>query len=58
MFRRFVRDRRGGTAIEYTMIAALITLGLIGAMTYWGESASGMYDSLAEQGWSAGGEGE
>lgn len=55
---KLLRDRRGGTTIEYCMIAALITFGLIAAMQLWGETASGMYSSLAEQGWSGGADGE
>jgi Flp pilus assembly pilin Flp len=57
-FRRLLKDRRGGTAIEYTMIAVLITIGLIAAMQFWGESAAGMYETLAETGWGDGEEPE
>lgn len=56
---RFLRNRSGATSIEYGLIAALITLGLLGAMNVWGQEASGMYEDLASQGWSEeGGEGE
>jgi pilus assembly protein Flp/PilA len=51
--RKFLRDRKGGTAIEYGLIAGLITLGLIGAMTMWGGEANEMYSSLGE-GWPGG----
>lgn len=44
---RFMRSRKGGTAIEYALIAGLITLGLISAITSWGESAKAKWDSAA-----------
>jgi pilus assembly protein Flp/PilA len=47
--RKFLRDRKGGTAIEYGLIAGLITIGLIGAMTVWGQEANGMYSSLGDR---------
>ncbi len=46
--KRFLRDRKGGTAIEYGLIASLITIGLIGAMTLWGQEATGMYGGLSD----------
>ncbi|MDZ4761068.1 MAG: Flp family type IVb pilin [Alphaproteobacteria bacterium] len=42
----FLANRRGATTIEYCLIAGLITLGLVGAITAWGQSANGMYMSL------------
>ncbi len=39
----FLACRRGGTVIEYCLIAALITIGLVGALTSLGQSANGMY---------------
>ncbi len=29
---KFLKDRKGATAIEYTLLAALIGIGLIGAL--------------------------
>jgi pilus assembly protein Flp/PilA len=52
VFRKLRRNASGATSIEYGLIAALITLGLISAMTVWGESASTMYTNLDEQ-WDA-----
>jgi Flp pilus assembly pilin Flp len=40
------RDRRGGTAIEYAMIAALIAIGLIAAMGSMGLSVEQMFADL------------
>ena len=33
LFQRFLRDQSGATAIEYGLIAALISVAAIGAMT-------------------------
>lgn len=38
MLIRFLRDRNGGTAIEYSMIAAMVALLLITALTGIGTS--------------------
>lgn len=53
--KKFLRDRKGGTAIEYGLIAGLITIGLIGAMSFWGDSANDMYGGVHEAGWGDGG---
>lgn len=42
----FWTNRHGGTVIEYAMIAALITLGLIVAITSIGNSTKAMYENL------------
>jgi Flp pilus assembly pilin Flp len=41
------RNRRGHTAIEYALIAGLITLGLIPAITSWGASAKAKWEAAA-----------
>lgn len=41
-----LQDRRGASAIEYAMIAALIAIGLISAMTSMGLSVEQMYADL------------
>lgn len=46
--RRHLSDRRGGTVIEYALIVALITIGLVGAITAWGDSAENRF-ALAEK---------
>jgi pilus assembly protein Flp/PilA len=40
---RFGADARGATAIEYGLIAALIFLVIIGAMTLFGETATTVF---------------
>lgn len=39
----FLGDRRGATAIEYCLLAGLIAIGLVGALSSMGESANGMF---------------
>ena len=40
-------NERGVTAVEYGMIAALIAIAIIGAITGLGNSLSGTFKSLA-----------
>jgi pilus assembly protein Flp/PilA len=45
--RRLTEDRRGVTAIEYGLIAALIAIAAIGAMTTLGGSLSTTFSDIA-----------
>jgi pilus assembly protein Flp/PilA len=44
--RRLRRDKRGATAIEYGLIAALIVVALIGGLTSLGGGMGGMWTKL------------
>jgi pilus assembly protein Flp/PilA len=44
---RFFRDRRGATAIEYGLIAALIAVSAIAAMQQVGTSLSATFNNIA-----------
>jgi pilus assembly protein Flp/PilA len=46
MLMRFLRDCKGGTAIEYSMIAALIALLLITALSGIGVSLEGIFEAV------------
>jgi len=46
-FRRFLRDERGATAIEYALIAAGIAVAIVSAVNSLGVSVKGMYDSVS-----------
>jgi pilus assembly protein Flp/PilA len=46
-FRRFIRDQAGVTAIEYGLIAALIAVVIIGAVTALGTSVQGTFNAVA-----------
>ena len=43
---RFLRDEAGATAIEYSLIAALIFLAIIGGMTTFGNKTSQTYQVI------------
>lgn len=45
--RRFADDQSGATAIEYGLIAALVAVGAIMAMTTFGGSLSGMFNTVS-----------
>jgi len=47
MLTRFIRDEDGATAIEYGLIAALIAVVIIGALTLLGSSISSKFDTIA-----------
>jgi pilus assembly protein Flp/PilA len=47
LFSRFVNDEAGATAIEYGLIAALIAVAIIGALTLVGSNMSTMYNNIA-----------
>ena len=42
----FVRDEDGATAIEYGLIAALVSVAAIGALTAMGNSLSTMFNTV------------
>ena len=44
----FIRDDKGATAIEYGLIAALIAVTAIVAMTTLGNSVSDLYDFVRD----------
>jgi len=44
---RFVRDESGATAIEYGLIAALIAVVIITAVTSVGTNLSGTFNTIA-----------
>ena len=47
LFARFVRDESGATAIEYGLIAALIAVVIIGAVTAVGTSLSTTFNTVS-----------
>lgn len=47
IFARFVKDESGATAIEYGLIAALISVVIIGAVTTLGTKLSGTFSKVA-----------
>jgi pilus assembly protein Flp/PilA len=47
LFARFVRDESGATAIEYGLIAALIAVIIIGAVTAVGTKLSTTFSTVS-----------
>jgi pilus assembly protein Flp/PilA len=47
LFARFVRDNSGATAIEYGLIAALIAVVIITAITTVGTNLSSTFNTVA-----------
>ena len=47
--RRLLSAKRGATAIEYGLIAALIAVACIGAMRMLGGGSGGMWTIIAER---------
>jgi pilus assembly protein Flp/PilA len=44
--RRFLKDDNGATAIEYGLIAALIAVAIVTALTTLGTNLSGLFSSV------------
>ncbi len=44
---RFMKDDSGSTAIEYGLIAALVSVAAIGALTAMGDSLSSLFDTVS-----------
>ena len=47
LIQKFLRDDSGATAIEYGLIAALIAVVIIGAVTVVGTSLSGTFSTVS-----------
>jgi pilus assembly protein Flp/PilA len=47
IFSRFVRDESGATAIEYGLIAALLSVVIIGAVTTVGTNLTTTFNDIA-----------
>lgn len=46
IFARFAQDESGATAIEYGLIAALISVGIILAVTALGDTLEGVFKTI------------
>jgi len=49
LFSRFVRDESGATAIEYGLIAALIAVVIITALTTVGSNLTNVFTSVSNK---------
>jgi pilus assembly protein Flp/PilA len=48
-FNKLARDEQGATAIEYGLIAALIAVAAIAAMTSLGNTLTGTFQNVSDQ---------
>lgn len=46
---RFVKDQSGATAIEYGLIAALVSIAIIGALTTLGGKLGNNFNNVSAQ---------
>ena len=46
---RFVKDQSGATAIEYGLIAALVSIAIIGGLTALGTKLSSNFNNVSAQ---------
>ncbi len=49
MFARFLMNESGATAIEYGLIAALIAVAIIGAVTTLGNNTAATFDAVSDE---------
>lgn len=47
LLKNFAADEDGATAIEYGLIAALVAVAVVGALTGLGDSVSAAFNSIA-----------
>lgn len=47
MFKRFIKDESGATAIEYGLIAGLVSVAIIGALQLLGPNLAAIFNGLA-----------
>ncbi|MDG5489510.1 Flp family type IVb pilin [Sphingomonas sp. FW199] len=47
--RRFARNRRGGTAIEYGLIVSLVVIAIIGALQSLASETTSMWNDVANK---------
>ena len=48
MFNKFLKDESGATAIEYTLIAALVGVALVGALEALEEDLTGALEGVGD----------
>ena len=49
MIKKFIRDESGATAIEYGLIAALVSVAAIAALSAMGNSLSAMFNTVSSE---------
>jgi len=49
MFNRFIKDESGATAIEYGLLASLVAVAIIGALTTLGSKLQTVFGQVSAQ---------
>lgn len=49
LMKRFVKDESGATAIEYGLIAALVSVVIIGALGFVGNNLTNVFNTVASK---------
>jgi len=49
LLNRFVKDESGATAIEYGLIAGLLSIVIVGALTLTGDSLSDIFITIQDE---------
>jgi len=47
MIVRFLSDERGGTALEYALIASLISIAIVGSVTQWSDEVVKIFNEIS-----------
>ena len=47
MIARFLFDERGGTALEYALIASLISIAIVGSVTQWSDEVVKIFNEIS-----------
>lgn len=47
LLRPFLLDERGATSIEYALIATVVSVGIIGSLSFFAESLSHLWTTVA-----------
>jgi len=48
MIRRFHRDERGGTALEYALIASLVSVAIVGGIMQWSDQVVALFAHIKD----------
>ncbi|MCA0422902.1 MAG: Flp family type IVb pilin [Proteobacteria bacterium] len=49
IFKRFLANERGATAIEYGLICALVFLAIVGSIQIFGSKTTAMYQEISSK---------
>ncbi len=49
MLKKFIRDEQGATAIEYGLIAALVSVAIIGILTTLGDNLTATFQTVSDE---------